>query len=64
MYDSQAQGLLGYNIYLKKEKKETLNHKLLANYYQKFNFFSPKNYKLLLKLIVKINIYLLMKNTF
>ena len=49
---------------LKKKKKETLNHKLLANYYQKFNFFSPKNYKLLLKLIVKINIYLLMKNTF
>ena len=48
---------------LKKKKKETLNHKLLANYYQKFNF-SPKNYKLLLKLIVKINIDLLMKNTF
>ena len=40
---------------LKKEKKETLNHKLLASY-QKFNFFSLKNYKLPLQLIVKINI--------
>ena len=48
---------------LKKKKKETLNHKLLANY-EKFNFFSLQNYKLLLKLIVNINIYLLMKNTF
>ena len=49
---------------LKKKKKETLNQKLLANYYEKFNFFSPQNYKLLLKFIVNINIYLLMKNTF
>ena len=55
---AKAQSLLGYNIYLKKEKKETLSRKLLANYYQKFNFFSQKNHNLLLKLIVKINIYL------
>ena len=44
--------VLDYHVYFEREKKETLNHKLSANH----QIFSLKNYELLFKQIVKINI--------